>query len=175
MVNLEAARERVATGADELKKRVMAWPDAPDDGAVSRRPTPSLDRLRADAATRVELKSLGSVARDVGMSRKGLQRFIDGGPIRGSSRGKLFRYLVRTGVEADEHASVCASMLLALVIELPPEEQVAAVCSLVGQLRTEHEARAGKIPLWLSRLSEVVAPYAPDTRPDPEPARPHGW
>lgn len=155
---------------EDVRARVADWTD---DGAVAdvRRVTPSLDRLRADAATQVELSSVASVARSVGMSRVGLRRFLDGGPIRASSRGKMFRFLVRTAAEGNERASTCAQMLLALVLELPPDEQVSAVFGLVEKLREEFLKRTGIVPLWLCLLVETVAPYAPDTSPDPVPPR----
>lgn len=156
---------------DDVRARVADWTDDGPSADVLRRVTPSLDRLRADAALRVELSSVASVARSVGMRRASLRRFLDGGPIRASSRGKLFRFLVRTAAEGDERASTCAQMLLTLVLELPPEEQISAVYGLVEKLREEFEQRTGSVPLWLRLLVETVAPFAPDNSPDPVPPR----
>jgi hypothetical protein len=160
-----------AASLAEVQERVIGWTDDEDEPARAR-PAPSLDRMRAHARTIAELHSVPAIARATGLSRSGLRSFLDGGPIRGKSRGKLFRYLVRSAFEADERARKAAEMLLAITDELPPEEQVAAVAGMVGQLAREFQQRTSKVPPWLSALVATVAPYAPNTSPDPAPPRP---
>lgn len=155
---------------DDVRARVADWTD--DASApLPVRGSHSLERLRAAARTQVEFTTIARAATSVGMSRKSLRNFLDGGPIRPSTRGKMFKWLVRNAAEVDEHASQCAQMLLALVVELPVEEQVAAVYVLVEKLRDEFQQRTGKVPAWLGVLIEVVSPLAPDTGPDPDPTR----
>lgn len=154
---------------EEIQARVAGWPEDERDEAIPVRVRHSLERLRAATRTQVEFQSIGRVATSVGMSRKGLRNFLDGGPIRPSTRGKLFRWLVQTSTEVDGYASQCAQMLLALVHELPVEDQVAAVCGLVERLRDEFQQRTGKVPAWLRVLMDTVAPLAHDASPDPDP------
>ncbi|MCA1791645.1 MAG: hypothetical protein LC667_17875, partial [Thioalkalivibrio sp.] len=62
---------------------------------MSERPQTTIDRLREAVTIRVQATSLRSVARQVGMSPSGLDKFLMGGMPYQKSRRKLFDWLHR--------------------------------------------------------------------------------
>ena len=117
-------------------------------------PTPSLDRLRDAIQSRVQESSLRAVAREVGMSPSGLQKFLAGGIPYQKSRRKLFEWLQRERepeVEEPPFHGVPRS-LAELVRELPYERRDPALAALVETLRTLYDTHGAAAPEWLSRL-----------------------
>ncbi|HEX9939764.1 MAG TPA: hypothetical protein VGB15_21695, partial [Longimicrobium sp.] len=64
---------------------------------MSERPLTSLERLRETVRLRVEATSLRAVARQVGMSPSGLEKFLAGGTPYAGSRQKLQDWWEREG------------------------------------------------------------------------------
>lgn len=116
-------------------------------------PTPSLDRLREAIDERVQATSLRAVARQVGMSPSGLQKFLAGGVPYQKSRRKLFEWLQRESTAAEPLTpGGVAGTLAELVSELPYERREPALEALVETLRSLYETHRGAAPEWLARL-----------------------
>lgn len=107
----------------------------------------SVDILRQAASWSVSAASLRQVAREVGMSPSGLQKFLDGSSPYSATRKKLARWYVRRGHEPDVHAALAA--LEVLVQDLPPVERLQAMDrALVALARS----RIGKSPSWMKQV-----------------------
>lgn len=119
------------------------------------RPQPSIDRLRNAIILRVQATSLRSVARQVGMSPSGLDKFLSGGTPYSKSRRKLFDWLQRERHNLHSGLTVdgMAAALGALVRDLPPDRREPALYALMGTLREVYGSHADAAPPWLGELS----------------------
>lgn len=126
---------------------------------MSDRPQTSIDRLREAVTIRVQATSLRSVARQVGMSPSGLDKFLSGGMPYQKSRRKLFDWLYREhgNLGADLTVDGIAAALGALVRDLPPERRERALGALLSTLRGLYEAHVEHAPVWLAELSRKAA------------------
>lgn len=119
------------------------------------RPQTSVDRLRDAVSLRVQATSLRSVARQVGMSPSGLDKFLSGGTPYAKSRRKLFDWLQRersnlpSGLAVDGMAAALGS----LVRDLAPERREPALYALIDTLRGLYSTHAESCPPWLSELA----------------------
>jgi len=116
-------------------------------------PTTSVDKLRESVAIRVHATSLRSVARQVGMSPSGLEKFIAGGTPYSNTRRKLMEWWFAEGRHPRSALSPdgLAVALGSLVRELPPERRERALHELVGILRELYEGQGAPCPPWLGR------------------------
>lgn len=123
---------------------------------MTERPLNSLERLRESVATRVEATSLRSVARQVGMSPSGLEKFLCGGTPYARSRQKLQDWWVREGQRprTDLSGEGMEVAVAALVRDVPPEQRAPALKRLLDSLRGLYEAEMGICPPWLDALAE---------------------
>lgn len=119
-----------------------------------------LDQLRAVVMARMANVSLRGVAREVGMSPSGLQKFVDGSVPYLPTRQKLERWYVREASrgEAEMSAEVASAALGVLVSELAPDRRRGVVRRLVREVRAAYDAE-GPPPSW---LDEVVREVDPD-------------
>jgi hypothetical protein len=123
------------------------------------RPQPSVDRLRNAIILRVQATSLRSVARQVGMSPSGLDKFLSGGTPYTKSRRKLFDWLHRERhhLGSDLTSDGMAAALGALVRDLAPERREAALLSLIGTLCDVYDSQPDSAPPWLGELAAKAA------------------
>lgn len=126
---------------------------------MSDRPQTSIDRLREAVTIRVQATSLRSVARQVGMSPSGLDKFLNGGMPYQKSRRKLFDWLHRehdnlgAGLTVDGIAAALGS----LVRDLPPDRRERALEALLDTLRGLYDSHSEHAPVWLAELSRKAA------------------
>jgi transcriptional regulator with XRE-family HTH domain len=122
---------------------------------VNDRPLSNLERLRETVATRVQSTSLRSVARQVGMSPTGLEKFLSGGTPYSRSRQKLQEWAEREGGRPSSDMTVegVEVAIGALVRDLPAEHRLEAIRRLVRSLRQVYGLQAGAAPEWLDRLA----------------------
>lgn len=118
------------------------------------RAAPTVDQLRAFAATRVEACGLRSVAREVGVEPNGLKYFLAGGAPRSTTRRKFEDWYLRTTAATGEGAQgdTEAIALSVLVRDVPPagrEEAFRRAVAFYQQLYDEMELPR---PRWLRRL-----------------------
>jgi hypothetical protein len=126
---------------------------------MSERPQPSIVRLREAVTIRVQATSLRSVARQVGMSPSGLDKFLSGGMPYQKSRRKLFDWLhrERNNLGADLTVDGIAAALTSLVRDLPPERREAALHALLHTLNGLYTSSAETSPAWLAELMQKAA------------------
>ena len=127
--------------------------------AMSERPQPSIVRLREAVTIRVQATSLRSVARQVGMSPSGLDKFLAGGMPYQKSRRKLFDWLhrERNNLGADLTVDGIAAALTSLVRDLPPERREAALHALIRTLNGLYTSSMETPPAWLAELIHKAA------------------
>jgi hypothetical protein len=148
---------------------------------MNERPQSSVDRLREAVTIRVQATSLRSVARQVGMSPSGLDKFLAGGVPYQKSRRKLFDWLhrERNNLGADLTADGIAAALGSLVRDLPPDRRERALDALLETLRGLYETHGDMAPAWLGEITRRAAEgdafpedEVPRSKPqDPEPSQ----
>ncbi|HEU0297890.1 MAG TPA: hypothetical protein VFR37_00505 [Longimicrobium sp.] len=138
------------------------------------RPQPSIVRLREAVTIRVQATSLRSVARQVGMSPSGLDKFLAGGMPYQKSRRKLFDWLhrERNNLGADLTVDGIAAALTSLVRDLPPERREAALHALLHTLQGLYAANADTSPAWLTELTQKAAEGSAFPEDEVPPSRP---
>jgi len=116
----------------------------------------SVDRLRESVAIRVHATSLRAVARQVGMSPSGLEKFIAGGMPYSATRRKLVEWWYREGTHPHMQlsADAVAVALGTLVGDLPPDRRERTLRELVETLRELYAAQDAPPPAWLAEMPE---------------------
>ncbi|HSU14031.1 hypothetical protein [Longimicrobium sp.] len=119
------------------------------------RPLGNLERLREQVTTRVQATSLRAVARQVGMSPTGLEKFLAGGTPYTRSRQKLQDWAEReTGRPSSDLTLEGVEIAIgALVRDIPAEHRVEAIARLVRTLRAVYQGQGTSPPDWLDQLS----------------------
>jgi hypothetical protein len=122
---------------------------------MSERPLTSLERLRETVALRVQATSLRAVARQVGMSPSGLEKFLSGGTPYTRSRQKLQDWWEREGSRPRNEVSPEGVEVAvgALVRDLPAEFRAEAVQRLIEALRQVYREQDAAFPAWLDAMS----------------------
>lgn len=142
------------------------------------RQQPSITRLREAVTIRVQATSLRSVARQVGMSPSGLDKFLSGAMPYQKSRRRLFDWLhrERNNLGADLTVDGIAAALGSLVRDLPPARRGHALDTLLGTLRGLYNEHTETSPPWLAEITRKAAEgtafpedEVPPPRPEPEP------
>jgi hypothetical protein len=113
-----------------------------------------IERLRRDVRARVEGMTLRHVARQVGMTPEGLRRFLLGRDPQTATSRKVERYVAR---QTPPMGGATAFIVLrALVQDLPPARQPAAVAALARSVEGA-VARAGcEPPRWLAEIQPLL-------------------
>jgi hypothetical protein len=126
---------------------------------MSDRPQNTIDRLREAVTIRVQATSLRSVARQVGMSPSGLDKFLNGGMPYQKSRRKLFDWLTRErgNLGAEHTVDGVAAALASLVRDLPPDRREKALQTLLDTLRGVYDTHTERAPSWLGELTQKAA------------------
>jgi hypothetical protein len=141
---------------------------------MSDRPQNTIDRLREAVTIRVQATSLRSVARQVGMSPSGLDKFLMGGMPYQKSRRKLFDWLSRErgNLGAEHTVDGVAAALASLVRDLPPDRREKALGALLDTLRGLYDAHTDHAPGWLGELTRKAAEGTAFPEDEVPPARP---
>ncbi len=124
----------------------------------------SIERLRETVTSRVRSTSLRSVAREVGMSPSGLEKFLSGGNPYSGTRRKLYNWWLRAqGEPAVPRLSsdAVAFALRGLLHDVAPERRDAMLAELVRTLRDLHRAHGELCPPWLAELVDDHSPGRP--------------
>jgi hypothetical protein len=122
-------------------------------------PQSTISRLREAVTIRVQATSLRSVARQVGMSPSGLDKFLNGGMPYQKSRRKLFDWLhrERENLGADLTVDGVAAALGSLLRDLPPDRRERALHVLLDTLQALYDTHAETAPGWLAELTRRAA------------------
>jgi transcriptional regulator with XRE-family HTH domain len=138
------------------------------------RPQTSITRLREAVTIRVQATSLRSVARQVGMSPSGLDKFLNGAMPYQKSRRRLFDWLhrERNNLGADLTVDGIAAALGSLVRDLPPDTREPALNTLLGTLDTLYATYAENPPAWLAEILQKAADGSAFPEDEVPPSRP---
>lgn len=121
-----------------------------------------LGELRKAVAARVHADSLRAVARDVGMSPSGLQKFLQGSSPYSATRQRLERWYVRESATyrsaiTEESARAALGMLLR---DLPLRQRGMALRRMLDAL--EQAYPQNRRPSWLKSLrASLMEPETP--------------
>jgi hypothetical protein len=120
-----------------------------------RYPPVPLDRVRRSVALQVQSTSLRHVARRVGMSPTGLEKFLRGAEPYTIIRRKLVDWWTREGESPNAEVStdLASDALQALVRDLPASQQRGAMVEMLQVLRAAHEMDGVPVPTWLRELA----------------------
>lgn len=112
--------------------------------------------LRRAVASRATATSQRQVAREIGLSPRGLRKFLDGAKPHTATRVKLERWYVRAALDLPGSIPVTAARaaLQVLLGDLPSRRKRAAADRLLDIVEEAHEAEALPIPNWLSALRQ---------------------
>ena len=123
----------------------------------SDRPGTSLERLRETVALRVQATSLRAVARQVGMSPSGLEKFLGGSTPYSTSRQKLQEWWAREGAHPrdDLTAEGMEIAIGALVRDLPAEHRPEAIRRVIESLARVYRSQDASAPAWLAHLAST--------------------
>ncbi|MBI4545050.1 MAG: hypothetical protein HY703_07645 [Gemmatimonadetes bacterium] len=129
---------------------------------AAREETP-LERLRLAVAARVEARSLRQVARDVGMSPTGLQKFLAGSRPYSATRRKLERWYVRESAHygGELGAGSALAALRVLVQDWPARRQAGVIAKLLDALEQAHGEERRSAPPWLLEVRELLRREGP--------------
>ncbi len=113
-----------------------------------------LDELRGVVSSRLSTMSLRGVARAVGMSPTGLQKFVDGSVPYPPTRQKLERWYVRETARYGGEVSVGLALdaLDVLLQDIPADQRRRTACALVARLSEACRDGGSPRPEWLDVL-----------------------
>ena len=116
----------------------------------------SVSHLRAAVSYSVSATSLRHVAREVGMSPTGLQKFLSGAQPFSKTRKKLALWYARSGQAPDRHSALAA--LEVLVQDLPPAERQEAMERILMVLEVWNQEKARGTSAWIPELLSQIGP-----------------
>jgi hypothetical protein len=121
--------------------------------SAPRKSPASLDSIRDTVVRAIERTSLRQTAVDVGLTARGLSRFLAGAPPRASTVRKLREWSVRNAAKNEGASAETAAAALALLVEwLPAEQRDDAADALVSELERRAKAGGVAVPRWLASL-----------------------
>jgi hypothetical protein len=116
---------------------------------------PSVEVLRESARQAADASSLRLVAGQVGMSARGLLKFLDGSLPRRQTLLKLRDWYVRHAVrEGGISEDTALAALAALTEGIPPRMVVRAVGNLIATARENYHDAGADQPAWIQRVLE---------------------
>lgn len=113
-----------------------------------------LDRLRAAVDGGVTERSLRGVAREVGMSPSGLQKFREGATPYSSTRRKLEQWYLREAARHDVvgDADPALAALRVLTSGLPTAQRLAVAAGVMDLLESAYRKHRLRSPAWLAEV-----------------------
>ena len=142
---------------------------AADRARVARLPV-----LRQAVAAAAEATSYRTLARELGLSPRTLQLFVDGESVpRARTLARVRAWYVRRGPSTDTSPDTAAAALGVLVRELPSPEREEAAAGVVALIESAFLRREAQPPAWLLALAggrrEAAAIGADAAREEPVP------
>jgi hypothetical protein len=124
--------------------------------------TCALEQLRPILAVRVRSGSIGQVARDLGMTRLALTKFLSGGLPYTVNRQRLLEWWSRREDYFPEapRAPGVLDALFGAVRALPPEQRRDAATELLATFARLHAAHPERCPAWVAGLVDAGAAEA---------------
>jgi hypothetical protein len=115
-----------------------------------------IDPIRQFVAARASALSVNRVAAEIGLTARGLQKFLDGSEPQAGTQQKLERWYLRARVEAGGETDVdtARAALAVLMHDLPPGKRDAALVRMLQHWAAEYDAAGVPRPGWLSAISD---------------------
>lgn len=135
------------------------------------------ETLRAAAATRAAATSISEVAREVGLTTRGLNLFLRGSEPYSATRQKLEQWLVRQAAERQDATDVptAAAALTVLAHDLPPDRRARLISEAAAWWGDKYLEAGVPKPRWVDQLSmESADPQPPagaSERAEPRPRK----
>lgn len=120
---------------------------------MSARDEDRFQELRGAVRREVDGSSLRAVARSIGLSPSGLQKFLDGAEPYRPTRAKLRHWYLGTQ-SAPTTAAEAEASLQVLLKGVPPGERGEVRRRVLDAVREMHVAAGRPPPLWLAGLEE---------------------
>lgn len=124
---------------------------------------PSLDEvglaaLRAVLTQQIETRSLRAVARQIGMSPSGLQKFLDGAKPYSATRRRMEQWYVRESARFTSPVSVesARAALAVLVQDFAPGTRAEVQKELLTLLEALYLGKNRRLPDWLGKIRRAV-------------------
>lgn len=117
-----------------------------------------LDRLRAAVEGGVAARSLRGVAREVGMSPSGLQKFRDGATPYAATRRKLEEWYLREAAQRDPSDDVVPVLaaLRILTSGLPTSRRARVAAAIVDQVEAAYRSQQLDAPPWVKEVRSRI-------------------
>jgi hypothetical protein len=123
------------------------------------------ETLRAAAATRAAATSISEVARQIGLTTRGLNLFLRGSEPYSSTRQKLEQWFVRQAAERQDATDVptAAAALTVLAHDLPPDRRATLISEAAAWWGDKYLEAGVPKPRWADQLSTESADPQPST------------
>jgi hypothetical protein len=118
----------------------------------------AVEVLRAAAATRAAATSITAVAKEVGLTTRGLNLFLKGGEPYSATRQKLERWFVRQTAERKDATDpdTAAAALTVLAHDLPPSEHEQTIREAARWWGARFDELGIPRPTWVNKLAAEV-------------------
>jgi hypothetical protein len=123
----------------------------------------NVEALRAAAATRAATTSITQVAREVGLTTRGLNLFLKGAEPYSATRQKLERWFVRQAADRKDatDADTAVAALAVLAHDVPPTRQAQIVEEAARWWAAKYDEFGIPRPKW---IGELLLPMPPPGR-----------
>lgn len=122
-----------------------------------------VETLRAAAATRAAATSISEVAREVGLTTRGLNLFLRGSEPYSATRQKLEQWFVRQASQRQDATDVAtaAAALTVLAHDFPPDRRTRLVSEAAAWWGDKYLQADVPKPKWVDQLSTESADPQP--------------
>lgn len=114
----------------------------------------SVALLRAFASTRAAATSVNRAAGEIGLTARGLQKFLDGAEPHSGTKQKLERWYLRERVlnESETDADLARAAMAVLMHDLSPDRRAATLQRFLTWWEAEFDEAGLPRPGWLEDL-----------------------
>lgn len=121
------------------------------------------ETLRAAAATRAAATSISDVARQIGLTTRGLNLFLRGSEPYSATRQKLEQWFVRQASQRQDATDVAtaAAALTVLAHDLPPDRRTRLVSEAAAWWGDKYLEAGVPKPRWIDQLRTETADLQP--------------
>ena len=105
---------------------------------------------------RAEATSVSQVAREVGLTARGLQKFLDGSVPYSATRRKLERWYIREAVRSESatDAATAAAALRVLMQDVPASQRDIVLEKAIGWWENIYAGAGLQPPRWIAEVRE---------------------
>lgn len=129
--------------------------------------------LRSTAAARAAATSISQIARDVGLTTRGLNKFLKGSKPHSATRQRLERWYVRQAAEQADATDVetATAAIAVLAHDIPPAQHRQIAADAVRWWGTAYDEVGLPRPRWVEQLEGRLSATADADGTPPAPRR----